>query len=141
MILEYNDDKEKGPITRVWLRILTEHIYTIYRAHSRLHFECLCSLRILGRNQAKARKKITTRAYGDMRDKNFSTSQIGVHAVIDPEGRIIALRLFDGVIKVINLNSSNKQLTATTQVIISELSSTISFSKTGSNKCKETIIK
>ena len=60
--------------------------------------------------------KITTRAYGDMRDKNFNTSQIGIHAVIDPEGRLIALRLFDGVIKVINLNSSNKQLTATTQV-------------------------
>ena len=38
-----------------------------------------------------------------------------MHAAIDPEARIIALRLFDGVIKIINLNSSNKQLTAATQ--------------------------
>ena len=33
------------------------------------------------------------------------------------ESRIVALRLFDGIIKIINLNSSNKQLTATTQRI------------------------
>ena len=74
--------------------------------------------------------KISTRAYGDMRDKNFTTSQIGVHAVIDPEGRIIALRLFDGVIKVINLNSSNKQLTATTQVTLANYD-LLTFSKNG----------
>ena len=82
--------------------------------------------------------KIITRAYGDMKDKNFQTSSLGVHAAIDPgtypsycrpfqsgsyylhiclESRIVALRLFDGIIKIINLNSSNKQLTATTQRI------------------------
>ena len=75
-----------------------------------------------------------------MKDKNFQTSSLGVHAAIDPgtypsivpanvrsqrtyylhvclESRIVALRLFDGIIKIINLNSSNKQLTATTQRI------------------------
>ena len=28
--------------------------------------------------------KIITRAYGDMKDKNFQTSSLGVHAAIDP---------------------------------------------------------
>ena len=52
-----------------------------------------------------------------MKDKNFAISNNGVHACIDPESRIIALRLYDGIIKIINLNSSNRQLTASTQRI------------------------
>lgn len=61
--------------------------------------------------------KIITRAYGDMRDKNYSVSQSGMHACIDPEARCIALRLYDGVLKVINLNSSSKHLTTAEQRI------------------------
>lgn len=61
--------------------------------------------------------KIITRAYGDMRDKNYSVSQSGMHACVDPEARCIALRLYDGVLKIINLNSSSKHLTSAEQRI------------------------
>ena len=52
-----------------------------------------------------------------MKDKNFAISNNGVHACIDPESRIIALRLYDGIIKIINLTQTNRQLTASTQRI------------------------
>jgi DNA damage-binding protein 1 len=52
-----------------------------------------------------------------MKDKNFQTSQMGVHAAIDPETRIVVLRLYDGILKIINLNASSKHLTAVTQRI------------------------
>ena len=55
-----------------------------------------------------------------MKDKNFVVTTLGLHAAIDPDARMIVLRLFDGTIKVINLNSTNKQLTAT-MVRIDEL--------------------
>ena len=40
-------------ITRVWLRILTEDKYEIYRIEPRLHFECVCFFRITAGNRAK----------------------------------------------------------------------------------------
>ena len=45
----------------------------------------------------------------------FTTNVLFTYVCL--ESRIVALRLFDGIIKIINLNSSNKQLTATTQRI------------------------
>ena len=46
---------------------------------------------------------------------NFISDVLFIYICL--ESRIVALRLFDGIIKIINLNSSNKQLTATTQRI------------------------
>ena len=44
---------------------------------------------------------IVTRAYGDVRDKIGKKSETGTLAVIDPESRVIGLRLYDSLFKVI----------------------------------------
>ena len=41
-----------------------------------------------------------TRAYGDVRDKIGKKSETGTLAVIDPESRVIGLRLYDSLFKV-----------------------------------------
>ena len=43
---------------------------------------------------------IVTRAYGDVRDKIGKKSETGTLAVIDPESRVIGLRLYDSLFKV-----------------------------------------
>ena len=44
--------------------------------------------------------EIVTRAYGDVRDKIGKKSETGTLAVIDPESRVIGLRLYDSLFKV-----------------------------------------
>ena len=44
---------------------------------------------------------IVTRAYGDVRDKIGKKSETGTLAVIDPESRVIGLRLYDSLFKVV----------------------------------------
>ena len=47
--------------------------------------------------------EIVTKAYGDVRDKIGKKSETGTIAVIDPESRVIGLRLYDSLFKVIPL--------------------------------------
>ena len=46
--------------------------------------------------------EIVTKAYGDVRDKIGKKSETGTLAVIDPESRVIGLRLYDSLFKVID---------------------------------------
>lgn len=56
---------------------------------------------------------IVTRAYGDVQDKVGRPSDAGMISIIDPECRIIGLRLYDGLFKVILLElDSSKELKA-----------------------------
>ena len=52
------------------------------------------------------------RAYGDVRDKIGKKSETGTLAVIDPESRVIGLRLYDSLFKVIPLEKDQAELKA-----------------------------
>ena len=56
--------------------------------------------------------EIVTRAYGDVRDKIGKKSETGTIAVIDPECRVIGLRLYDSLFKVIPLEKDQAELKA-----------------------------
>ena len=56
--------------------------------------------------------ELLTRAYGDVRDKIGKKSETGTIAVIDPESRVIGLRLYDSLFKVIPLEKDQAELKA-----------------------------
>ena len=56
---------------------------------------------------------IITRAYGNVADRIGKPSENGILAVIDPRARVIGLRLYDGLFKIIPLEKDNSELKAT----------------------------
>ena len=56
--------------------------------------------------------EIVTKAYGDVRDKIGKKFGTGTIAVIDPESRVIGLRLYDSLFKVIPLEKDQAELKA-----------------------------
>ena len=59
-----------------------------------------------------ATRTVPYRAYGDVRDKIGKKSETGTLAVIDPESRVIGLRLYDSLFKVIPLEKDQAELKA-----------------------------
>lgn len=57
--------------------------------------------------------EIITKAHGDVSDRIGKPSETGILAVIDPKARVIGLRLYDGLFKVIPLDKDNLELKAT----------------------------
>ncbi|XP_072033765.1 DNA damage-binding protein 1-like [Amphiura filiformis] len=55
---------------------------------------------------------IVTRAHGNVQDRIGRPSETGLIGIIDPECRVIGLRLYDGLFKVIPLDRDNKELKA-----------------------------
>lgn len=55
---------------------------------------------------------IITKAHGDVADKIGKPSDTGILAVIDPKARVIGLRLYDGLFKIIPLDKDNSELKA-----------------------------
>ncbi|KAG8438196.1 hypothetical protein GDO86_008764 [Hymenochirus boettgeri] len=55
---------------------------------------------------------IITRAHGNVQDRIGRPSETGVIGIIDPDCRMIGLRLYDGLFKVIPLERDNKELKA-----------------------------
>ncbi|XP_014257625.1 DNA damage-binding protein 1 isoform X2 [Cimex lectularius] len=55
---------------------------------------------------------IYTRAHGHIADRIGKVSENGIIAVIDPEARVIGLRLYDGLLKIIPLEKDNNELKA-----------------------------
>ncbi|XP_071453607.1 DNA damage-binding protein 1 [Hetaerina americana] len=56
--------------------------------------------------------EILTRAHGNVADRIGKPSETGILAVIDPEARVIGLRLYDGLFKIIPLDRHNCELKA-----------------------------
>lgn len=56
--------------------------------------------------------EIVTKAYGDVSDKIGKKSETGIIAAIDPESRVIGLRLYDSLFKVIPLDRGQTELRA-----------------------------
>lgn len=51
---------------------------------------------------------IITRAYGNLADNVGKVSEIGAMAVIDPSARVIGLKLYDGLFKIIPLDKEGE---------------------------------
>ncbi|XP_067012933.1 DNA damage-binding protein 1 [Anabrus simplex] len=56
--------------------------------------------------------EIITKAHGNVADRIGKPSETGIIAVIDPEARVIGLRLYDGLFKIIPLEKDNCELKA-----------------------------
>lgn len=56
--------------------------------------------------------EIITKAHGNVADRVGKASENGIIAVIDPEARVIGLRLYDGLLKIIPLDRDNCELKA-----------------------------
>ncbi|XP_054261134.1 DNA damage-binding protein 1 [Macrosteles quadrilineatus] len=56
--------------------------------------------------------EIITKAHGNVADRIGKASENGIIAVIDPEARVIGLRLYDGLLKIIPLDKDNCELKA-----------------------------
>ncbi|XP_074523134.1 DNA damage-binding protein 1 [Halichoeres trimaculatus] len=55
---------------------------------------------------------IITRAHGNVQDRIGRPSETGIIGIVDPECRMIGLRLYDGLFKVIPLDRDNRELKA-----------------------------
>lgn len=56
--------------------------------------------------------EIITKAHGNVADRIGKPSETGILAVIDPKARVIGLRLYDGLFKIIPLDKDNYELKA-----------------------------
>lgn len=56
--------------------------------------------------------EIITKAHGNVADRIGRPSDTGIKAVIDPKARVIGLRLYDGLFKIIPLDKDNPELKA-----------------------------
>ena len=56
--------------------------------------------------------EIVTKAHGNVGDRIGKASETGILAVIDPEARMIGLRLYDSLFKVIPLEKDQSELRA-----------------------------
>lgn len=56
--------------------------------------------------------EIITKAHGNVSDRIGKPSESGIVAIIDPEARVIGLRLYDGLFKIIPLDRDNSELKA-----------------------------
>ncbi|KAL3841910.1 hypothetical protein ACJMK2_019999 [Sinanodonta woodiana] len=56
--------------------------------------------------------EIITRAHGNVQDRIGRPSETGIIGIVDPLCRVIGLRLYDGLFKVIPLDRDNKELKA-----------------------------
>lgn len=66
--------------------------------------------------------EIITKAHGNIADRIGKPSDTGILAVIDPKARVIGLRLYDGLFKIIPLEKDNSELKATNIRYITVLS-------------------
>lgn len=56
--------------------------------------------------------EIITKAHGNVADRIGKASETGIKAIIDPKARVIGLRLYDGLFKIIPLDKDNPELKA-----------------------------
>lgn len=64
------------------------------------------------RTAANGDLEVVTRAHGNVADRIGKPSENGILAVIDPQARVIGLRLYDGLFKIIPLDKDSTELKA-----------------------------
>lgn len=58
--------------------------------------------------------EIITKAHGNVADRVGKPAETGILAVIDPKSRVIGMRLYEGLFKIIPLDNDTSELKATT---------------------------
>lgn len=58
--------------------------------------------------------EIVTKAHGNVADRVGKPAETGILAVIDPKSRVIGMRLYEGLFKIIPLDKDTNELKATT---------------------------
>lgn len=71
--------------------------------------------------------EIITKAHGNVADRVGKPAETGILAVIDPKSRVIGMRLYEGLFKIIPLDKDTNELKATTLRYLIILFSTISI--------------
>lgn len=66
--------------------------------------------------------EIITKAHGNVADRVGKPAETGILAVIDPKSRVIGMRLYEGLFKIIPLDKDSTELKATTLRFISSFS-------------------
>lgn len=56
--------------------------------------------------------EVVTKAHGNVSDRIGKPAENGILAVIDPQARVIGLRLYDGLFKIIPLDRDSTELKA-----------------------------
>nr|CAI5832421.1 unnamed protein product [Callosobruchus analis] len=79
-------------------------LFLVTMRYNAMILECVCD----GDNI-----DIITKAHGNVADRIGKPSETGILAVIDPKARVIGLRLYDGLFKIIPLDKENYELKAT----------------------------
>ncbi len=74
--------------------------------------------------------EIVTKAHGNVGDRIGKKSETGTRAVIDPEARVIGLRIYDSLFKVIPLEKDQSELRAYNIRWIKQLQNDPSFPHT-----------
>ncbi|XP_053613345.1 DNA damage-binding protein 1 [Plodia interpunctella] len=64
------------------------------------------------RTGANGELEVVTRAHGNVSDRIGKPSENGILMVIDPQARVIGLRLYDGLLKIIPLDKDSTELKA-----------------------------
>ncbi|KAJ8724163.1 hypothetical protein PYW07_008143 [Mythimna separata] len=64
------------------------------------------------RTAANGELEVVTRAHGNVSDRIGKPAENGILAVIDPQARVIGLRLYDGLFKIIPLDRDSTELKA-----------------------------
>jgi DNA damage-binding protein 1 len=57
--------------------------------------------------------EILTKAHGNVADRVGKPAETGILAVIDPKARVIGMRLYEGLFKIIPLDNESIELKAT----------------------------
>jgi DNA damage-binding protein 1 len=57
--------------------------------------------------------EILTKAHGNVADRVGKPAETGILAVIDPKARVIGMRLYEGLFKIIPLDYESVELKAT----------------------------
>lgn len=58
--------------------------------------------------------EIITKAHGNVSDRVGKPAETGILAVIDPKSRVIGMRLYEGLFKIIPLDKDTNELKAAT---------------------------
>ena len=80
-----------------------DRLFIVTNRHNAMVLECLND----GPNL-----EIVTKAHGNVGDRIGRKAETGTLAVIDPEGRMIGLRIYDSLFKVIPLDKDSSELRA-----------------------------
>lgn len=81
-----------------------DRIFLLTQRYNAMILECCCTGDDI---------QIITKAHGHVGDRIGKPAETGILAVIDPKARVIGMRLYEGLFKIIPLDKDTTELKAT----------------------------